>query len=140
MSKNVLKKIVKMQNLSLNQLEQITEINSFSENKLKQIAEIRHIKNYKDMSKEDLLIDLLKSNQSHAELRKSEDNNTEIRETKKIFNEVRNNFSKEEIKKIRRKFRFKRGFDEYLKKLKKKRQFNKERKAREKTYQKITKG
>ena len=140
MSKNVLKKIVKMQNLSLNELEQITEINSFSENKLKQIAEIRHIKNYKDMSKEDLLIDLLKSNQSHAELRKSEDNNTEIRETKKIFNEVRNNFSKEEIKKIRRKFRFKRGFDEYLKELEKKRQFNKERKAREKTYQKITKG
>ena len=140
LSKNVLKKIVKMQNLSLNELEQITEINSFSENKLKQIAEIRHIKNYKDMSKEDLLIDLLKSNQSHAELRKSEDNNTEIRETKKIFNEVRNNFSKEEIKKIRRKFRFKRGFDEYLKELEKKRQFNKERKAREKTYQKITKG
>ena len=68
MSKNVLKKIVKMQNLSLNELEQITEINSFSENKLKQIVEIRHIKNYKDMSKEDLLTDLLKSNQSHAEL------------------------------------------------------------------------
>ena len=59
------------------------------------------------MSKEDLLIALLKSNQNHKELGKSEDNNTEIGKTKKIFNEFRNNFSKEEIKKIRRKFRFK---------------------------------
>ena len=139
MSKNVLKKIVKMQNLSLNELEQITEINSFSENKLKQIAEIRHIKNYKDMSKEDLLIDLLKSNQSHAELRKSEDNNTEIRETKKIFNEVRNNFSKEEIKKIRRKFRFKRGFDEYLKELEKKDSLTKKEKQEKKHTKKLQK-
>ena len=81
------------------------------------------------MSKEDLLIALLKSNQNHKEIRKSEDNNTEIGKTKKIFNEVRNNFSKEEIKKIRRKFCFKEGADEYLKKLEKKRQSNKERKA-----------
>ena len=56
------------------------------------------------MSKEDLLIALLKSNQSHTELPKCKDNNMEIEETKKIFNELRNNFSKEEIKKIRRKF------------------------------------
>ena len=32
------------------------------------------------------------------------DNNKETQETKKIFNEPRNNFSKEEIKKIRRNF------------------------------------
>ena len=44
------------------------------------------------MSKEDLLIALLKSNQSRTELRRSEDNNEEIEETKKIFNELRNNF------------------------------------------------
>ena len=126
LSRNELKKIVKIQNLSLNELEQITEMNNFSENKLKQIA---NIKIYEDMSKEDLLIALLESNQSHKELGKSEDNNTEIGKTKKIFNEFRNNFSKEEIKKIRRKFRFKEGADEYLKKLEKKRQSNEERKA-----------
>ena len=68
LSKYGLNKIVKMQNLSLNEL--------------KQIAITRHIKNYKDMSKEDLLIALLKSNQSHTKLRKSKDNNTEIVETK----------------------------------------------------------
>ena len=88
--KNEYNKIVKMQNLSLNEL--------------KQIAKIRHIKNYNDMSKEDLIIALLKCNKSHAELRKSEDSNTEIGETKKLFNELRNNFSIEEIKRIRRKF------------------------------------
>ena len=63
-----LNKIIKMQNLSLNELAQIKRVNNFSENKLRQIAKIRHIKNYKDMSKEDLLIALLKSNQSHTEL------------------------------------------------------------------------
>ena len=129
LSRNELKKIEKIQNLSLHELDQITEMNNFSENKLKQIVIKRHIKNFEDMLKEDLLIALLKSNQSHTELRKSEDNNTEIGKTKKIFNEVRNNFSKEEIKKIRRKFCFKEGADEYLKKLEKKRQSNKERKA-----------
>ena len=81
-------------------------MNNLSLNELKQIVKTRHIKNYKDMPKEDLLIALLKSNKSHTELQRSEDNDTEIQETKKIFNEYRNNFSKEEIKKIRRKFYF----------------------------------
>ena len=66
---------------------------------LEQIAKMRRIKNYKNMLRENLLIALLKSKQSHAELRKSKDSNTEIEETKKIFNELRNNLSKEEIKK-----------------------------------------
>ena len=40
------------------------------------------------MSKEDLIIALLKSNQSHTELRKSEDNNMEIQETKKSLTNI----------------------------------------------------
>ena len=107
LSKYGLNKIVKMQNLSLNELEQIERMNNLSLNELKQIMKTRRIKNYKDMSKEDLLIALLKSNKSHTELRRSEDNNDkEIEETKKIFNKLRCNFSKEEIKKSRRKFYF----------------------------------
>ena len=58
---------------------------------------------------------ILKSKQCHAELRKSKDNNAEIEETKKNFNELRNRLSKETIKKIRRKFRFREEIDEYLK-------------------------
>ena len=79
LSKNGLNRIVKMQNLSLNDLEQIKRINNFSKNKLKQIANAKRIKNYKDMSKEDLLIAVLKSNQSYVELRRNEDNNAKIK-------------------------------------------------------------
>ena len=134
LSKNGLNKIVKMQNLSLNELEQIERMNNLSLNKLKQIAKTRSIKTNRNTSKEDLLIALLKSNQSHTELRRSEDNNTEIGETKKLFNELRNNFSKEEIKKIRRKFRFRESIIEYLKELKQKDSLTKEEKQEKKRY------
>ena len=85
-----------------NELKQITKMQNLSQNELEQIAKMRRIKNYKNMSKEELLIALLKSKQSHAELYKSKSNNAEIEETKKIFNEIRNKFSKSVIKEIRR--------------------------------------
>ena len=74
-------------------------MNNLSLNELNRIAIARNIKNYKDMSRKDLLIALLKSNQSHTELLKMDDSNTEIRETKKLFNNLRNNFSRKEMKK-----------------------------------------
>ena len=55
------------------------------------------------MSNEELLIALLKSVQSTAELYKSKSNYAEIEETKKIFNELRKKFSKSKIKEIRKK-------------------------------------
>ena len=103
-----------MQNLSLNEHEEIERMNNLSLNELKQTAKIRHIKNYEDMSKEDLLIALLKSNKSHAEIQRSKYSNTEIEETKKIFNKHRNNFSKEEIHMARKKFDLKEGMSKYL--------------------------
>ena len=119
-SQNGFEQIAKMQNLSQNKLEQITRMKNLPQNELEKIAKIRRIKNDKKMSKEGLLIALLKSEQSPAELYKSESNNTEIEETKKILNALRNNFSKEKIKKIRKKFRFREGIDEHLKELEKK--------------------
>ena len=104
-----------MQNLSLNVLKKIERMNHLSLNALEQMAIARHIKNYKDMSKEDLLIALLKSNPSHTELLKIDDSNTEIGETKKLFNNLRNNFSREEIKKHREKFHKKERVCNYLK-------------------------
>ena len=109
-----------MQNLSQNELKQITKMSNLLQNELEKIAKMRHIKNYKNISREELLISLLKSNQSIAELRRSKDNNAEIEETKKIFNELRNRFSKEKIKKIRKKFCFREEIGEYLKELEKK--------------------
>ena len=102
-SQNGLQRIVKTQNLSQNELEQITKMRNLLQNELEQITKVRRIKNYKKMSKEELLIALLKSKQSHAELYKSKSNNAEIEETKKIFNELRNTFSKSKIKEIRKK-------------------------------------
>ena len=107
--------MIKMLNLSLNDFKIIERMNNLSLNELNRIAIARHIKNYKDMSKEDLLIALLKSNPSHTELLKIDDSNTEIGETKKLFNNLRNNFSREEIKKHREKFHKKEWLYNYLK-------------------------
>ena len=90
-----------MPNFSLNDLKKIERMHNLSSNVLNRIAIARNNKNYKDMSKEDLLIALLKSNQSQTELLKIDDGNTEIGEIKKLFNKLRDNFSKEEIKKHR---------------------------------------
>ena len=56
---------------------------NLSRNELEQIAKKRGIKKYKNMSKEELLISLLKSNQSIAELRKSKFNSIGIEKVKK---------------------------------------------------------
>ena len=56
-----------MQNLSQNELDQITKIQNQSQDELEQIAEMRRIKNYEKMSKEGLIIALLKSKHSLAE-------------------------------------------------------------------------
>ena len=80
-----LEQFAKMQNPSQNELKQITKMNILLQNELEKIAEIRHIKNYKNMSREELLVSLPKSEQSHAELFKSKSNNEEIEETKKFF-------------------------------------------------------
>ena len=72
-----------MQNLSQNELKQITKVSKLSQNELEKISKMRHIKNHKNMSREELLIFLLKSRQSIAEFCRSKDNNAEIEETKK---------------------------------------------------------
>ena len=104
-SQNGLERIAKMQNLSQNELEQITKMQNLLQNELEQIAKMRRIKNYKNMSREELLIALLKSKQSHAELYKSRSNNAEIEKTKKMFNERKNKIKKSRIKKAEKTYR-----------------------------------
>ena len=72
------------------------------------------------MSKEDLLIALLKSDQSYTELLKIDNSNTEIGETKKLFHDLRNNFLREEIKKHREKFHKKERVYNHLKEIEQK--------------------
>ena len=95
-------------------------MNNLSLNAFEQMAMARHIKNYTDMSKEDLLIALLKSDQSYTELLKIDNSNTEIGETKKLFNNLRNNFLREEIKKHREKFHKKERVYNHLKEIEQK--------------------
>ena len=70
-TQNGFERNAEMQNLSQNELEQIIKMWNLLQNELEQIAKMRRIKNYKNMSKEELLIGLLKSEQSRAELYKS---------------------------------------------------------------------
>ena len=105
---------------------------NLSQNELKQVTKLRRINNYKNMSREELLTGLLKSKKSHAELRRSKDNNAEIEDTEKCFNELRNSFSKEKIKKIRSKFRFREGID--LKELEKKNSLTEQQKRDKEHY------
>ena len=60
-----------------------------------------------------------------------------LKRLKKFFNELRNNLSKENIKKITRKFRYREGIDEYLKKIEKKDSLTEEEKRDKKRYTKI---
>ena len=53
------------------------------QNELEKIAKLRRIKDYKNMSKEELLMALFKSERCLAELYKSKSNNAKIEETKK---------------------------------------------------------
>ena len=57
-----------MQNLSLNELKKIERMNNLLLNALKQIAIARNIKSYKDTSREELLIALVKSNEKITKL------------------------------------------------------------------------
>ena len=68
LSEKGLERIAKMQNLTQNELDQITRMQNVSQDELEKIARMRRIKNYENISKEGLLIALLKSEQSRAEL------------------------------------------------------------------------
>ena len=61
-----------------------------SRDELERIAKMRRIKSYEKMPKEELLISLLKSKSSLAELFNSHLDNGKISEIKKILNKLRN--------------------------------------------------
>ena len=97
-----MKKIAKMQNLSQSELNQIAEMRDQSRDELEQIAKIR-IKNYEEMSKEELIISLLKSKQSTTELFNNLDDDT-IRDIRRILNRLRDILPKTYKKEIKKSF------------------------------------
>ena len=104
-----LKEIAKMKNLSQNEFNQIAEMRCLSRDELEQIAKIRRIKKYEDVKKEDLIISLLKSKESIAELLNNNNNNNnnnnlydnEISDIRKILNRLRDILPKNDRKEIK---------------------------------------
>ena len=92
-----------MQNLSQNEFNQIAVMRGLSRDELEQIAKIRRIKNYEDMKKEDLIISLLKSKESIAELFNDNNNlyNDEISDIRRILNRLRDILPKKDRKEIK---------------------------------------
>ena len=84
-----MKKIAKMQNLQQNLLDQIEEMRDQSGDELERIAKIRRIKNYEEMSKEELIISLLKSKQNIAELFTNNLDDDKISDIRRILNRLR---------------------------------------------------
>ena len=101
LSEKGLKKIAKMQNLSQNEFNQIAVMHGLSRDELEQIAKIRRIKNYEDMKKEDLIIFLLKSKESTAELFNGNLYDNEVSDIRRIINRLRDILPKKDRKKIK---------------------------------------
>ena len=92
-----------MQNLSQNELNQIAEMRDQSRDELERIAKIRRIKNYEEMSKEELIISLLKSKQSIAELFNNNLDDDKISDIRRILNRLRDILPKRYRKEIKEK-------------------------------------
>ena len=90
-----------MQNLSQNEFNQIALMRGLSRDELEQIAKIRRIKNYEDMKKEDLIISLLKSKESTAELFNDNRLDNEISDIRRIINRLRDILPKKDRKEIK---------------------------------------
>ena len=101
-----LKRIAKMQNLSQSEINKVTKMHGKLQYELERIAKMRRIKSYKKMSKEELIISLLKSKSSSVELFNNnlDDKNLDdkISDIKKIVNRLRDILTKEYRKKTKK--------------------------------------
>ena len=98
-----LTKIAKMQNLSQNELNQVARMHEQSRDELERIAKIRRIKSYEEMSKEELIISLLKSKQSIAELFNNNLYDNKISDIRRILNRLRDILPRKYRKEIKEK-------------------------------------
>ena len=91
-----------MQNLSRNQFNQITVMRRLSRDELEQIAKI---KKYVDMTKEELIISLLKAKQSIAKLFDNNNNlyDNEISHIRRILSRLKDILPKKDREEIKNK-------------------------------------
>ena len=98
-----LKKMAKMQNLSRNEFNQIAGMHGQSRDEFERIAKIRRIKNYEEMTKEELIISLLKSKQSITELFNNNLYDNKISDIRRILNRLRDILPRKYKKEIKEK-------------------------------------
>ena len=96
LSEKGLKKIAKTQNLSQNEFNQIAVMHDLSRDELEQIAKIRKIRNY-----EDLIISLLESKVSTAELFNDNRYDNKLNDIRRIINRLRDILPKKYRKEIK---------------------------------------
>ena len=92
-----------MQNLSQDEFNQIAEMRSQSRDELEQITKIRRIKNYEEVTNEELIISLLKSKQSIAKLFNNNNNlyDNKISDIRRILSRLRDILPKKDRKEIK---------------------------------------
>ena len=78
-----------MQNLSHNDSNQIMNMYNQLRDKLERVAKMRRIENHKRMSKEVLMISLLKSKHDLAELSRNNLDDSKISDIRRILNRLR---------------------------------------------------
>ena len=79
------------------------KVRSQSRDELERISRIRKIKNYEEMAKEELIISLLKSKQSIAELFNNNLYDNQISDARRILNRLRNMLPRKYRKEIKEK-------------------------------------
>ena len=95
-----LKQIAKVQNISQNELNEITKMHNQLQDELEQIAKMRRIKNCEEMPKVGLIISLLKSRCSLAELFINNRDNDKISDIKEILNRLKDILDRQYRKEI----------------------------------------
>ena len=91
-----------MQNLSQNEFNQIALMRGLLRDEFEQIAKTRRIKNYEDMEKEELIISLLKSKVTIAELLNNNNlYDDEISDIRRILSRLRDILPKKDRKEIK---------------------------------------
>ena len=95
-----LEKIAKLQNISKRDLNEVKKMQEKSIDELKVIARLRRINNFKNLTKEDLILALLKS-ESNA-LENNNNNNDKISYIKMVLRRLGNTITNKDRKKIKK--------------------------------------
>ena len=84
-----LEKIAKIQNISINELNKAKKLQKKSIDELKAVARLRRINNFKKLTKEDLILTLLKSESNALENNNNDNNNNKDDDDDKNSDKIR---------------------------------------------------